>query len=49
MNEAGRAGPLFLIERTLQAALLVAVAKPADCLWGQRGHPGNLWSTDFVS
>jgi hypothetical protein len=45
----GRAGPLFLLERTMQAGLLIAGTEPADCLWGQRDHLGNLRSTGTLS
>jgi len=44
----GRTGPLFLIESTILAGLLVAVAEPPDCLSGERDHLGNLRSAGVL-
>jgi hypothetical protein len=48
LQQRGRAGPLFLIERAFEAILLVAVTDLANRLCRQWNHPGDTRRADTL-
>ena len=48
VEHLGRAGPLFLVQRSIQAALLVSAANVANGLSCQRNDAGNAGRSTAV-
>lgn len=49
IEHLGSAGPLLFIQSALQAGLLIAMAQPPNCLWGQLDELGDQGCAGMLS